>query len=301
MRSMTPLAAVICITLGAACMNKAADLPAAEAPAVLSTPPTGHARAARAGEGGMVPASPVQAKVAGAAEAAEAPLSSMYMARKLVRTGQLTVEVGGYDEAAAKASAIAESHGGYVAEAQASRGSHDRQQGTITVRVPAERFSAAFAAFKALGKVKAESVATQDVTKAYSDLETRLRVKRDAAERLRDILRTRTARLSDVLEAERELGRVTEEIERMEGERRFYDQQVALSTITVALQEPQSVVEPGVLTPIGHALRESLGVLAASVAGLVYAVVFMVPWSLLALAVWKTVRAVRRRRAAPQA
>ena len=42
-----------------------------------------------------------------------------------------------------------------------------------------------------------------------------------------------------MLEAERELARVTEEIEQAEGERRFYDQQVALSTlIAVTLQEP---------------------------------------------------------------
>ena len=48
----------------------------------------------------------------------------------------------------------------------------------------------------------------------------------------------RTADLSDVMERNVS-GRVTEEIARMEGERRFYDQQVALSTITVALHEPQ--------------------------------------------------------------
>jgi hypothetical protein len=291
------LAAVMPLTLATACLDRAADQPSSAVPTTMAP----AEQAARLGRGASAPAPPVQGKVAGAAEAAEAPLAAMFTARKLIRTGQLTVEVGAYEEAAARVAAVAQSHGGYVAETQASRGARDRQQGTITLRVPAERFAAAFAALKALGKVRTESIGTQDVTKAYTDLDTRLRVKRDAAERLREILRGRTARLADVLEAERELARLTEEIEQMEGERRFYEQQVALSTITVALQEPQAALEPGAFAPIGEALRESLKVLSASVAGLIYVVVFATPWVLIALMAWRTVRAVRRRRAAPEA
>ena len=48
----------------------------------------------------------------------------------------------------------------------------------------------------------------------------------------------------------------------MEGERRFYDQQTAISTLTVALLEPQALVQAGVFAPIGEALRDSLEVLA---------------------------------------
>ncbi|HEV8253158.1 MAG TPA: DUF4349 domain-containing protein [Vicinamibacteria bacterium] len=237
--------------------------------------------------------------VAGGAEAAEPPsAAAQYAARKLIRTGQMTLEVASFEQAAARVAAIAESYGGYLAESQASRGAQDRQQGSITLRVPAERFGAAFAALKGLGKVQMENVSTQDITKAYADLETRLSVKRDTAERLREILRGRAARLSDVLEAERELARVTEEIERMEGERRYYDQQVALSTITVALHELQAVVGPSAFAPLRQALRESLEVLSTSMAAMVYVTAFLAPWVAVVLLVWASVRAVRRRRAA---
>ena len=158
------------------------------------------------------------------------------------------------------------------------------------------RFGAALAALKGLGKVKAENVSTQDVTKAYTDLETRLKVKRDTADRLRELLRTRTADLPDVLNAERELARVTEEIEQMEGERRFYDQQVAFSSITLALAEPHAIVEPGVFAPLGRALRDSVEVLVQSLAGLVYLVVALSPWLVLAYVVYRAVKAVRARR-----
>jgi hypothetical protein len=219
---------------------------------------------------------------------------------KLIRTAHLTVEVARYEQAASEVARVAEMNGGYLADAQAARGREDRPAGTLTIRVPSERFAAALSALKGLGKVRTETVASQDVTKAYADLETRLRVKRETAERLRDLLRTRTARLADVLEAERELARVTEEIERMEGERRFYDHQVALSTITVALHEPQAIVEPGVFSPVTDAVKASLGLLSQSVAAMVYVVAFAAPWLVVALLGWRVAGLLRSRRKAMQ-
>jgi hypothetical protein len=224
------------------------------------------------------------------------PAPNPLAARKLIRTGQLTIEVGDYGEAAEKVAAVARSRGGYVAGTQSARGEHDRRQGTLTVRIPSDRFEEAFAALKPLGKLMGEEVSVEDVTRAYTDLETRLRVKRDTEARLRDILRTRTAKLSDVLEAERELARVTEEIERMEGERRFYDQQVAMSTISVTLREPEPILQSGALQPIREALRDSLRVLATSVAALVYAVFALLPWLVVLGAAAVAVRALHRRR-----
>jgi hypothetical protein len=89
---------------------------------------------------------------------------------------------------------------------------------------------------------------------------------------------------------------VTEEIEQMEGERRFYGQQVAFSTIALALSEPPELVEPGVFAPVPRALRGSVQVMAQSLAALLYLVVALAPWLLVALGVWRAVKAVRARR-----
>jgi hypothetical protein len=240
-------------------------------------------------------------EAAQAAAVRPAGLEAMAAARKLIRTGQITLVVDTYVKAADAVKRIAEAHGGYLADTQAQRGDGDRRHGAITIRVAAERFDEAVEALRTLGDVRSENVSAQDVTKAYADLETRLLVKRETADRLRDILRTRTARLSDVLEAERELARVTEEIEQMEGERRFYDQQVAMSTLTVTLQEPSAVVEASVFTPVTEALRDSVRVLAASVAAIVYLAVFLGPWLVLAFLGWKLFRRLRARRTAVEA
>ena len=91
---------------------------------------------------------------------------------------------------------------------------------------------------------------------------------------------------------------MTEETEQTEGERRFYDQQVALSTLTVALQEPSALVGEGMFEPLREALHDSVRVLAASLAAIVYATVFLAPWVLLAWIAWKLFRRARARRKA---
>ncbi len=223
-------------------------------------------------------------------------LAAMAAARKLVRTGQMTVEVPAFGEAAQRLARLAESLGGYLAETRSRRDDNGRESGTLVLRVPAERFDELINGTGGLGRVRARSASAQDVTKAYTDLETRLRVKRETAERLRAILKDRTAGLADVLAAERELARVTEEIEQAEGERRYYDQQVALSTLTVELAEPQALVSGGAWEPVREALHDALEVLGRSLAVMIYATAFLAPWGLALWVLWRIVKTWRARR-----
>ena len=182
-----------------------------------------------------------------------------------------------------------------MAESQTS-GEGGARRGALTIRVRAANFEEAVKALKILGKLKSEHVATQDITKAYADLETRLRVKRDAAERIREILRHRTSGLAEVLEAERQLSSLIEQIEVMEGERRYYDQQVALSTIAAEIHEPEAVTRPSAFAPLKDAFRNSLHSLSDSLGTFVTVVLYLFPWALsLALLVFLA-RRIRRRR-----
>jgi hypothetical protein len=146
-----------------------------------------------------------------------------------------------------------------------------------------------------LGDVKREAVTTEAVTKAYADLETRLSVKREAATRLRHLLERQTGSLSDVLEVERELTRLIGEIEELEGQRRYYDQRIAVSSITVELFEPGTAAASRSSKPIAIAFRRATDVLATSVAALVYLVTFLVPWLVVVALLWLLLRRVRLR------
>ena len=216
--------------------------------------------------------------------------------RKLIRTGTLSVEVRRYAEAAEKAVAIAEAHGGYLSGANAAREAGDRQRGTLTLSVEARSFDAVFRKLKELGRVESAAVETRDATREYTDLETRLAVKRDAQARLLEILRTRTGKLSDLVEAERELSRLVEEAERLEGERRYLAKQVELATITIEIFEPAAFLRDGAAAPLFQAVRDALPLLSRSVAMMLYASAAALPWVIVAVLVWKLRKRSRVRR-----
>ncbi|HEY7863272.1 MAG TPA: DUF4349 domain-containing protein, partial [Thermoanaerobaculia bacterium] len=135
------------------------------------------------------------APAAEAASAAADPLAAMFAARKLIRHAQVSLEVASFGDAAREILRLAEVQGGYVAESSASSPGDGIHAGYLVIRVPGERFTRALESVRKVGKIRAETVSTEDVSRAYADLETRLRVKRDAASRLREILRSRTGKL----------------------------------------------------------------------------------------------------------
>lgn len=295
MRGATAVGLSLVAALSLGCFRRAAAPPPhSEAEPALADrlKAVGHAAESKAASG---------AEASGGKPQSNSALAAMTASLKLIRTGQALVEVTSYRQAEQALERLARSLGGYVADSKAERDDQGHEQGTLILRIPAERFSEAISGMAALGTVRSQNVSAQDVTKAYTDLETRLRVKRDTAERLREILKTHTAKLSDVLEAEQALARVVEEIEQAEGERRFYDQQVALSTLTVELREPRTFVKSSAFAPLVEALGTAAEVLATSVAAMVYLVAGAAPWVFVLWILWRLVRMRRGKRTPPAA
>ncbi|MDE3245967.1 MAG: DUF4349 domain-containing protein, partial [Acidobacteriota bacterium] len=236
----------------------------------------------------------------------DASQNAMIASQKLIRTGQLSLQVKIFDEAFAKLQRIATENGGYIAEISANRQDQGRASGTVVVRVQPTRYFQTLDALRAIGKVEQEGVATQDVTKEYADLEARLTNKRQLEARMRDILRTRASKMEDLLEAEQQLSQVTEQIEQMEGQRRYFQQMVSMSTITVELHEPLVATKaieppkPGLFAPVAVAARSSVELLVQLLALLVSALVFLAPWLLLGAGAWVAIRRMATRRKAQQ-
>ncbi|NTW49850.1 MAG: DUF4349 domain-containing protein, partial [Chlorobiales bacterium] len=137
-----------------------------------------------------------------------------------------------------------------------------------------------------------------DVTKAYFDMETRLRVKRDSEERLRTLLKTRTGNVSQVLEVERELERLTVEIEDLLGNKRYYDQKITFSTLHCEFRTPGSEGDkekPGFFAEIGNAFTDFFTILSQSLGGLIRVTAAVIPWLPLVFIIWKGIAFLRRR------
>jgi hypothetical protein len=150
----------------------------------------------------------------------------------LVYTATINLAVYLVDQAISQVEAIAKDSGGFLS----SRG--DNQ---IVIRVPRSRFQAALAAIEKTGDVLHRDVRAEDVTDAYMDLEVRIKNARAMRDQLAALLQK--ANVKEALEIERELGRVTEELERMEGQLKLLRDKIAYSTITVTYAARGSTIQ----------------------------------------------------------
>src|SRR3954471_1698386 len=209
------------------------------------------------------------------------------ISRLIIRTGQASIEVDSLESSMAELRRIVQRSGGFVADASIQSGKNQLRTATLQVKVPALRFDELTQALQPLGKLQFVNVSAEDVSEEFVDLTARVANGRRLEDRLIELLRTRTGKLQEVLSVERELARVREEIERMEGRLRFLKTSASLSTLSVNLYEPAPLVasHPG-RSVIGEAFktawRNFVGVLAGAIASLG----FVVPIVILGWGAW---------------
>jgi hypothetical protein len=210
-----------------------------------------------------------------------------FTSRLIVRTGQASIEVDSLETAMAELRRVAQRVGGFVADASVQSGRNQLRTATLQLKVPASRFDDLTQGLEPLGKLQFVNVSAEDVSEEFVDLTARVANGHRLEDRLVELLRTRTGKLQDVLSVERELARVREEIERMEGRMRFLKNSAQLSTLSVNLYEPAPLVasHPG-RSVIGEAFktawRNFVGVLAGAIASLGFVVpVVILGWGAL--------------------
>ena len=163
--------------------------------------------------------------------------------RKIISTGNITVEVEDVPGAVTAVEAIVEGMGGYV-EQLSSSGGDEFPYASLTIRVPQGQFASAYDRIRGLGDVLNEHQGSEDVSEQFIDLEARLNSAKREEQSFLNLL-GRAGTVSDVLTIERELARVRSDIERYQGQLDFLSRRVDLSTIWVELvPEEGPFIEP---------------------------------------------------------
>jgi hypothetical protein len=145
------------------------------------------------------------------------------------------LRVAHVDEVARAVREAAERQGGYVASGNLSGNSLSRTA-QFELKVPAARFSAFMATLHDAGETTHYAETSEDVTEQATDLAARLRNARAQEKRMLEIMASRTASLAETFEAERELARVREGIERLDAAEKGLANRVAFVTITMTLE-----------------------------------------------------------------
>ena len=169
--------------------------------------------------------------------AATAPGAMATANRKLIRNGEVELEIVSFDDAVQKITAVANEERGYIATTSSEKQANGKLKGEIVVKVLPENLDHFLQKVRGIGELKNQMLGTEDVTKAYFDTDARLKNARVMEQRLIDMLKTKTGKVFDLLQVEKELGRVREEIEKMQGELKYWDSRVQFATVTISLSE----------------------------------------------------------------
>lgn len=205
--------------------------------------------------------------------------------RKIIRNAELDLESEAPDEAQTRITAIAEQMGGFVVESQQSSSdvrSSRRDIVSMTVRVPSAKFGETLEAIRnASGRVVVESVKGQDVTQEFIDIEARLKAQQALEAQFTEIMK-RANTVEDALEVQRQLAVVRGEIEKIEGRKRFLENQSSLSTIKLRIRTPAviSAGGPGFFTRLTDSINTGLDSALDFVLGLITVLIAALPFLL---------------------
>lgn len=155
----------------------------------------------------------------------------------IIRTATLRVVAKDFNPVRAAVEGIVAQAGGFIDQMTVTGDNSNARELRGTVRVPGDRMAATLARLRELGQVLEDTQGSEDVTDQMVDLDARLASARATEQRLTEILRNRTGRLSDVLEVEREIARVRLDIERLDAEKTNMGRRVTYATIGISIAE----------------------------------------------------------------
>ncbi len=228
--------------------------------------------------------------------------------RKIVYVAEVSLVVEHFERIDKELPALIRQVGGYLADSSVAREQGEQRSGRWVARVPVDKFETFLDDLSQFGVRDSSRRNGQDVSEEYVDLEARIKNSKRLEERILKLVDERTGNIKDVAEAEQQLARVREEIERMEGRLRYLTNRTALTTVTILAREERDYKPPETpefSTRVSRSWSTSLASLGDSSQNFLVRAVAAAPW----IAVWAVIlspgifliRRRRRRRAAMKA
>lgn len=222
--------------------------------------------------------------------------------QRIIKTGEVTLEVGSVAEVLGRVRALAAGLGGHVGSSQAGT---LVESASLTLRVPADRFDELLARLNELDGVEviSEWTTEDDVTREVVDLAARIG-NLEASEATYRVLLERAERIDDVLAVQSRLDEVRGEIEQLEGQLQTIEGQADLSTLTVTLvPRGQPIAAANAAWDPGGQLESAFAALVGLAQGIGDALIWLaVVWlpvllllALIGLVVLRGILEVRRR------
>lgn len=162
---------------------------------------------------------------------------------RIIRTATVTLEVEDGKDAYKKAFEICQGFGGYIANSNFYKDVEGREAGTITMRIPKEKFLLCLDKLAALGRVENTFSDSQDVSQRYANLKTQLDTTMIVYNKMIEALQKRQVTIPEAMRLESELTPIRQRIENLKNEVEYLNNSISFTTITLTFHEPKVSVK----------------------------------------------------------
>lgn len=213
--------------------------------------------------------------------------------QKIIKTAQLTFETKDVQATHQKILNLASQNKGFV-QSDNSGKSYNQIFQNLVIRVPSENFQKFVDGIsEGVEYFEQKEISQQDVSEEFVDLEARLKAKRELENRYLELLKKANS-VKDMLEIERELSNIREEIEAKQGLLQFLQSQVSMSVVNIQFYKTTS--DTGITKSYGQKMKNALSGGWNGISVLFLGILYLWPLFFVALIIVIVVRIFLRRR-----
>jgi hypothetical protein len=173
--------------------------------------------------------------------------------------------------------------------------------GSVSLRVRPPDVDKLIAYVGKQGKIAQHTTETEDKTAIVVDTDAKIKNLTDFRDTLRKMLGRPAVSVADLVQIQEKLSEVQAQLDSEAAQRKILANETEKVAVEIDFRAERTAGSVSAFKPIGDALRESVSVLAESLASLITVVVATIPWLIVIVPAWwlsaKAWRRVRRRRA----
>jgi hypothetical protein len=174
--------------------------------------------------------------------------------QKIIKTARLVFETQDVEATHKKILQLASQYKGLV-QSDNSGKDYNRIYKNLTVRIPTENFQPFIDGIsEGVDYFDQRDISRQDVSEEFVDLEARLKAKRVLEERYLELLK-KANKVEEMLQIERELSNIREEIEAKQGRLQYLQNQVSMSTVNIEFYK--TTAETGITQSYGQKMKNA--------------------------------------------
>jgi len=234
-------------------------------------------------------------------EVIDSPDAALETDRQLIYVADVRLVVSDFAAVEGKngISQLIEKYGGHTADLTIDRDQGQARSGQWKARIPVKNYRVFLEELREIGVPEHFRETTEDVTAQYVDLDARIRNKKRLEERILTLLDRSAGKINELIEVERELGRVRGEIEQMQSMFRSLQSRIKMTTVTINAREERGYEPPQAPSfgsRLGKAWSNSLYGIGEGIKNLIVGLVGLIPWLVVILPALMLLRFAWRRR-----